>query len=165
MRDLKWPPPTSDIARIFSRSALVRMGWRTSRRLRWEAPSTSNRLGRRPDDGHEAHDQLFADRIDRRVGYLGEVPLEIGEEELRPVRQRRDGRVVAHGADRFLARHRHGRHQDAQVLLGVPEGLLAIEQREVRERRLFRLGGRSSSTIWVALEPLLIGSGSSRASP
>ena len=57
----------------------------------------------RPDDGDEAHHQLFADRIDRRVGHLREVLLEIGEQRLRLVRQRRDRRVVAHGADRFLA--------------------------------------------------------------
>jgi len=34
----------------------------------------------RPDDRHQAHDQLLADRIDRRVGHLREVLLEIGEE-------------------------------------------------------------------------------------
>ena len=33
----------------------------------------------RPDDRNQAHHQLLADRIDRRVGNLGEVLLEIGE--------------------------------------------------------------------------------------
>ncbi len=32
----------------------------------------------RPDDGNQAHHQLFADRIDRRIGDLREVLLEIG---------------------------------------------------------------------------------------
>ena len=47
-RDLKWPSPTSEIERIFSRSSLVRIGWRTSRRLSFEVPSRSNRFGRGP---------------------------------------------------------------------------------------------------------------------
>ncbi len=34
--------------RIFSRSPLVRMGWRTSSRLRLELPSWSRRFGRGP---------------------------------------------------------------------------------------------------------------------
>ena len=48
VRDLKWPSPTSEIARIFSRSASVRIGWRTSRRLSRDEPSRSNRFGRGP---------------------------------------------------------------------------------------------------------------------
>ena len=66
----------------------------------------------RPDDRDQAHHQLFADRIDRRVGDLREVLLEVGEQLLRPVRQRRDRRVVAHRARGFLAGRRHRRHQD-----------------------------------------------------
>src|ERR1700752_4734241 len=45
--DLKWSP-ISEKARIFSRSALVRIGWRTSRRLTRDMPSRSNRFGRGP---------------------------------------------------------------------------------------------------------------------
>ena len=114
-------------------------------------------VGPRPDDGHEAHDQLLADRVDRRVGHLGEVLLEIGEQKLRLARQRGDGRIVAHGADRFLARHGHGRHEQAEVLLAVAEGLLAIEQREIRERRLLRRGWQIFEHDLGALEPLFIG--------
>ena len=95
----------------------------------------------RPDDRHEAHDELLADRVDRRVRHLGEVLLEVGEQQLRPVGQRRDRRVVAHRADRLLAGGAHRRHQDLEVFLGVAEGLLAIEQSEVRQRRP-RLGRR-----------------------
>ena len=36
----------------------------------------------RPDEGDEAHDQFFADRVDRRIGHLREILLEIGEERL-----------------------------------------------------------------------------------
>ena len=46
--DLKWLSATSEIARIFSRSSLVRIGWRTSSRLVRDVPSRSNRFGRGP---------------------------------------------------------------------------------------------------------------------
>ena len=46
--DLKWSPLISEIERIFSRSALVKIGWRTSSRLVFEAPSRSNKFGRGP---------------------------------------------------------------------------------------------------------------------
>ncbi len=111
----------------------------------------------RPDDRDQAHDQLLADRIDRWVGHLREVLLEIGEQELGLVGQRRDRRVVAHGADRLLALGRHRRHQDAQVFLGVAERLLAIEQREIRQRRLVRRGRQLLEHDLRALEPLLVG--------
>ena len=111
----------------------------------------------RPDDRHQAHHQLFADRIDRRVGDLGEVLLEISEQRLPLVRQRRNRRVVAHGADGFFAGGAHRRHQQLQVFLRVAEGLLAIEQRQVRDvlavagfRQVFQHDLR-------ALKPLLVG--------
>ena len=89
----------------------------------------------RSDERHQAHHQLLADRIDRRVGDLREVLLEIGVEQLRLVRHRRDRRVGAHRADGFLAGRRHRRHQEPGVFLGVAEGLLAIEQRHVLAQR------------------------------
>ena len=92
----------------------------------------------RPDDRDEAHHQLLADRIDRRVGDLGEVLLEVGEQLLRLVRQRRDRRVVAHRAVGFLAGRGHRRHQDGDVFLGIAEGLLPIEQRQVGAHALGR---------------------------
>ena len=107
----------------------------------------------RPDDRDQAHHQFLADRVDRRVGHLREVLLEIGEEQLRPVGQRRDRRVVAHGADRFFAGRRHRRHQDFEVFLGVAERLLAIEQRQVRDRRRFRRGRQVLEHDLGALEP------------
>ncbi len=57
----------------------------------------------RPDEGHERHDQLLADRVDRRVRHLGEILLEIGVQKLRPRGERRERRVGAHRADSLLA--------------------------------------------------------------
>ena len=88
-------------------------------------------VGARPDEAHETHDELLADRVDRRVRHLGEVLLEIGVEQLPLVGQHRDRRVGTHGADRLLAGCRHGGQQDVEVFLGVAVGLLLIEQRHV----------------------------------
>ena len=109
-----------------------------------------------PDDRDQAHDQFLADRIDRRVGHLREVLLEVREQELRLVGQRRDRRVVAHGADRLFAGRRHWRHQDFQVLLRVAERLLAIEQRQVGNRRGFRRGRQLLEHDLGAVEPFAI---------
>ena len=85
----------------------------------------------RADERHEAHHEFLADRIDRRVRHLGEILLEIGIEELRFGRERRDRRIRAHRSRGFHAGQSHRRHQDRQVLLRVAERLLSIEQRNV----------------------------------
>jgi hypothetical protein len=116
-------------------------------------------VGTRPDEGEQAHHQLLADRIDRRVRDLREVLLEIGVEQLRLRRERRDRRVRAHRADGFLAGHRHRRHQDLGVFLGVAEGLLAIEQRHIGALRP-RLDRRQVLQHDLgALQPVLVGVG------
>ena len=44
----------------------------------------------------ERHHDLFAQRIDGRVRHLGEVLLEVAKEQLRLVRQHREGNVDPH---------------------------------------------------------------------
>jgi hypothetical protein len=116
-------------------------------------------VGTRPDEGHEAHHELLADRVDRRVRDLGEVLLEIGVEELRLVGERRDRRVRAHGAHRLLARDGHGLHEELQVLLGIAEGLLAIEERHVGAALAGLDGAQVLQDDLGALEPFLVGMG------
>ena len=106
----------------------------------------------RADERHEAHDELLADRVDRRVRHLREVLLEVGVQQLGLRRQRRDRRVVAHRADGLLAALRHGRHQQLEALLRVAERLLQIEQprRSTSSRRARCFGsGRSETRICV----------------
>ena len=113
----------------------------------------------RANKGHERHDELLADRIDRRVRHLREGLLEIGVQELRPVGEGRKRRVGAHGADGLLADLSHGRHQEFEALLGVAKGLLAIEQAHIGAR-CGRLGpGQLVHANLRAVEPLLIGIG------
>ena len=78
----KAPSSSSSIARILSRSALVRIGWATSSRL-WVPAWRPEQVRPRPDHRDQAHHQLLADRVDRRVGDLGEVLLEVIVEQLR----------------------------------------------------------------------------------
>ncbi len=94
----------------------------------------------RADERDERHHELFADRIDRRVGDLREQLLEVAVEGLRPRGQHRQCGVVAHRADRLLAEARHRREDDLEVFLRVAEGLLAIDERHFggHRRRGFR---------------------------
>jgi hypothetical protein len=87
----------------------------------------SEQVRPRPDHRDERHDQLLADRIDRRVGDLREVLLEIVIEQLWPRRQRRDRGVGAHRADRIVGLARHRLEKELQVFLGISEGLLLAE--------------------------------------
>ena len=61
----------------------------------------------RPDHRDQRHHQFLADRVDRRVGDLREILLEVVVEQLGPVRERGDRRVGAHRADRVVAVARH----------------------------------------------------------
>lgn len=64
-------------------------------------------IGLGPDVRDQRHDQLLADRVDRRVGHLSEQLLEVFEEQLRPLRQHGQRRVGSHGGDGLLAGHHH----------------------------------------------------------
>ncbi len=110
----------------------------------------------RPDERHQAHHQLLADRIDRRVGHLREVLLEIREQQLGLIGQRRNRRVVAHGTDRFLAVADHRLHQHLQVFLRVAERLLTIQQRHVGAAVLRARGLQVLEHDLRAIEPAAV---------
>ena len=118
----------------------------------------AQQVGARADEGQQRHHQLLADRVDRRVGDLGEDLLEIRIQQLGARRQRRNRGVGAHRADGFLSGQGHRRHQELEVLLGVAEGLLAVEQRQPVG---LRGGGGPRRQVLQhdlgAVEPLLIG--------
>ena len=89
----------------------------------------------RPDHRHQRHDQALADRIDRRVGDLGEVLLEIVVEQPRPVREHGERRVGAHRADRIVALRRHRREEEFQILVGIAEAPAARREASSSDRR------------------------------
>jgi len=81
-----------------------------------------------PIEGHETHDEFFADRVDRRVGHLREILLEIGVKQLRAVDKAEMGVSVPIEPDSLLAGRGHWGEEDGQILLRIAERLLAIEQ-------------------------------------
>ena len=113
----------------------------------------------RADHRDEAHDQFLADRVDRRVGDLREVLLEIVVEQARTVRQHRDRRVRAHRAERIVGRNGHRFEEARGVFLRVAEGLLAIEQGAGGFRDLGQFGldhVEVGEVVLRHLKPLLV---------
>ena len=82
----------------------------------------------RTDHRDQRHHQFLADRIDRRVGDLGEILLEVVVEQLGPGREHRERRVGAHRAHRIVALARHRLQEELQVFLRVAERLLMAQQ-------------------------------------
>ena len=106
--------------------------------------------------GREAHHDLLADRVDRRVGDLREQLLEVREQRRGLVGEDRQREVVAHRPDRLGAFDRHRREQHPQVLLAVAEGPLAQVQGLFGDRHLFG-GGQVPERHRVAGVPLAVG--------
>ena len=102
-------------------------------------------------------DDLFTDRIDRRIRDLREQLLEIVIEQARFVRQHRKRRVVAHGAHRLDAVLRHRCQQQAFVFEGVAEGDLSLQQRVVIGLRHFRRLGQIGNVELMIVQPFAIG--------
>ena len=110
-------------------------------------------------DAHaERRHQLLADGVQGRVAHLGEELLEVAEEELGPLREHGQGRVVAHGAHGLRANSPHGFQQHTEILLGVPEGLLQVYQTLGVHAVMDVLGlGQFFQPDHVVLEPLAVG--------
>ena len=114
-------------------------------------------VGARADQADQAHDRFLADRIDRRIGHLGEALLEVVEEVLGLVGQHRDRGVGAHGTDGLLAGHGDGLQQELEIFLGVAEDLLAVQQGVSVEALGFHLDLEVLQNQLGFIEPLLIG--------
>ena len=95
----------------------------------------------RPDDRDERHHELLADGVDGRVGDLREVLPEVVRERLRTRREHRNRVVRPHRPDRLLRALGHRGHEELDVLAGVAERLLALEQGLVRGRLGVAVGG------------------------
>jgi len=122
---------------------------------------TAKQVRPRADHRNQRHHQLFTDRIDRRIGDLREILLEIIVEQARAARKHRDRRIGAHRSNRIVAELRHRFEEFADVFLRISEGLLPIEQRTfvVGERRHL-LGIRQFFELILGrLEPVGIGCG------
>ena len=108
------------------------LGVRDHRRLEPQEPRLLRRGGQQvplaADGGDHRRDDLLADRVERRVGHLGEELLEVVGEHLGPVGKHGQRRVVAHRTDRLGAGRRHRADDHTQILERVAEGPLELEQ-------------------------------------
>ena len=83
----------------------------------------------------QRHDDLFPDRVDGRVGHLGETLLEVVVEHARLVGHHGQRGVVAHGAERVAQFPDQRLQHDVHGLDGVAEGVHARRQRGRIARR------------------------------
>ena len=89
----------------------------------------AQQIGARANHRKQAHHQLFADRINRRIGHLGKVLLEIVIKQARFARKHGNRCVCAHRADWIIALDRHRFQEFADVFLRIAERLLRLQER------------------------------------
>ena len=109
----------------------------------------------RPDGSRQRRDQLLADGVERRVGHLREHLREVVEQQPRLVAQRRDRGVGPHRPDRLGTAVRHRREQDAELLLGVAEDLLAPGDRGMGVDDVLALG-QVGEMDQAGVQPLVV---------
>jgi hypothetical protein len=105
----------------------------------------------------ERHHELLAQRVYRGVRDLREVLLEVREKELGPLGEDRQGRIRPHRAVRLLAALRHRGEDEPQVLYGVPERELALEEGRGLGTPLGRRVGELVEVDLTLLQPLPVG--------
>ena len=114
----------------------------------------------RSDIGLDRHDQVLTDRVDWRVGDLGEQLLEVRVEKLRLQRQDRQGGVIAHRVDGLLCVAHQGGNGHVHFFLVVAEGDLLLRQAEDVEIIGWSGGSRVDfldKADALALHPLAVG--------
>ncbi len=106
---------------------------------------------------HQRHDQPFAQRIDRRVGHLGEKLLEVIEQQLGAIREDGQRRVGAHRADRLLPVGRHRRDDQLQIFARVAEASQPLGKRLRVHRRGLRGLKQTAQLDAVLFKPAPVG--------
>ena len=109
----------------------------------------------RSDGRTDRGDDLLADRVERRVGHLGEQLLEVVEQQSRALGQHGERRVGAHRAERLHPVRGHRGDEDLQLLVGVAEHLLAAQHAVVAEHDVFPTG-QVAQVDHARLEPLAV---------
>jgi hypothetical protein len=83
----------------------------------------------RADGAADGRDEFFPYGVERRIRDLGEELREVVVELSGPVGQGGDGRIGAHRPEGLLGVPDHRRHEQLQLLVREPEGLLALDRR------------------------------------
>ena len=108
----------------------------------------------RSEAGGSAHHGPLADRVDRRVGDLGEALLEVGEEQSRVGRKDGERGVVTHREHGFLRRLDHRREDHVEFLDRDAVGDLLTGK--VERREVFRRGEGFGRAELAELEAVLV---------
>ena len=108
-------------------------------------------------EGHEGHDEFFADGIDGWIGHLSKELFEVGIQQLRFFIQHRQRTVAAHGAGGLAPGCRHHSHNGLQILPGVAEFTLALQEIVAFGRRRSDIVEETMQDDFVFLDPAPIG--------
>ena len=111
------------------------------------------------ETGLGGSDDFFANGVDRGIGDLRKELFEVIVEQARLIGEHGERRVVAHRADGFDAILGHRHENDALVFVGVTEGDLALEQRDVVGLVVLRCLGQVAEVHEMLVEPLAVGTG------
>jgi hypothetical protein len=102
------------------------------------------------------HHHRLPQRINGRVGHLGEALTEEGIQPNRNARERRHRRIVTHAPDRIDSRSGHRLENEAQVLIAVAEGHLVLGE-GLRREQSEPVRGIRLQHLHVLPTPLAIG--------
>ena len=138
---------------------LLELGVEQDRRLQHELARVLGRLVEEvllgADARLQAHHDRLADRVDRRVRHLREQLLEVRVDEPVAVGEDREGRVVAHRADRLLGVARERGQDHLHVLERVAERDLPLAQ-GLGRHRVRHPGRQVGEPHDLAVEPLAV---------
>lgn len=109
------------------------------------------------DHDFRGGDEFFADGVDGRVCDLGEELFEVAVEQLGFVGEHCEGVIGSHGSDRLYAIAGHWADDEAQVFVGVTEGLLPEQDRSVVRFVDRRRIGQFFQKDVIFVEPVLVG--------
>ncbi|CAI8167420.1 MAG: Uncharacterised protein [Synechococcus sp. CC9902] len=98
----------------------------------------------------EAHDELFAQWINRRVGDLGEALLEVVVKKMWLVGENRQRNVVSHAVGRLFAESRHVLDDHVEVLCG--EAHRGLQTQQIQLTHLTVLG----PGLWINIAAMLL---------
>lgn len=110
-------------------------------------------VGARPQVHGGGHDQLFADRVDRRVGYLGKELAEVLIKEACPTGEDRESGIVSHRSGGLFAFLNHRQQDDFEFLLAVTKG---EESRGEVGRHGWKLRGGGGEGLQTVFHPLAV---------
>ena len=96
----------------------------------------------------QAHHQLFPQRVDRRVGDLGEALFEVVVEQVGLSGEHRQGNVISHAVGGLLGRTSHVLDHQVKVFGGETEGRLLLQQLQIAQLALLGPGlGRQAAAM------------------